>query len=259
MIDWGDGHYELTAKGIADAATEGIDALAPAAGERLLDLGCGTGNAAILAAKRGAKVVAIDPAARLVDVTAARAKSEGLDIDAKVGDAGAIPSGDASVDALVSIFAVIFAPDAARATDEMVRVVRPGGRIVITTWLPTGPIAAAGNILRAAMAPADAPSPPPPPWGDESAVRALFESRGASVELIKKTIHFESTSAGGWFAEQVENHPVWRFVNRALEATPEKWADVRKRSIEALEAGNLVKDGYRAASDYLVVKAVRGG
>jgi ubiquinone/menaquinone biosynthesis C-methylase UbiE len=259
MIDWGEGTYEHTAETLVEAAEVGVDALELAPGDRVLDLGCGTGNAALAAARRGAKVVAIDPAARLVEVTTGRANSEGLEIETCVGDASAIPGPDASFDALVSIFAVIFAPDAERAASEMVRVVRPGGRIAITTWLPRGPIFQAGMILRAAMAalaPPGTPSAPPPPWGDEAAVRALFESRGARVELTTRSIAFEAASAEAWFAEQEASHPVWRFVHRALEASPEKWRDLRSRSIDAIEAGNSAKGSLRVESEYLLVKAI---
>jgi SAM-dependent methyltransferase len=261
MLDWGEGTYENTAPTLVPATDAAMAKLALTPGERVLDLGCGTGNAAIAAARRGAKVLAIDPAGRLVEVTAARAKAEGLTLEARVGDAGDIGEPDRSFDAVVSIFAVIFSPDADRSADEMVRVTRPGGRIVMTSWLPYGPIAEAGKILRAAMielappAAPDAPPPKPPPWGDEAAVRALFESRGAQVTIDKETLHFESTSADGWFTEQESNHPVWRFVKRALESKPSAWNDLRARSIAVLEAGNLAKNAYRAASDYLVVKA----
>ena len=261
MIDWGDGTYEKTAATLTEAANAGIEALAIEAGARVLDLGCGTGNAAMLAAGRGAKVVAIDPAERLVQVTAARARSEGLAVEACVGDAGAIPADDASFDALISIFAVIFAPDAEKAADEMVRVVRPGGRIVITTWLPVGPIAEAGKILRGAMAalsPPGAPTPPPPPWGDPLLVRGLFESRGARVEIASRSLAFEAASAEAWFDEQQVNHPVWRFVHKALESSPDKWEELRARSIDVLSAGNEADDKLRVQSDYLLVTATRG-
>ena len=261
MIDWGDGTYENTAATLVDAAETGIQALAITGGERILDLGCGTGNAAIAAARRGAKVMAIDPAARLVEVTADRATEAGLDVDARVGDAGSIPAPNASFDGLISIFAVIFAPDPQKAADEMVRVVRPGGRIVITTWLPYGPIAEAGKILRgamAALAPAGAPTPPPPPWGDAALVRAMFESRLCDVEIARGSIEFEAPSAEAWFAEQQANHPVWRFVHHALQSSPEKWDDLRQRSIDVLRVGNLSKDAFRVASGYLIVTAIVG-
>lgn len=262
MLDWGEGTYEKTAPTLAPATDVGIAALDLAAGERVLDLGCGTGNAAIAAARRGAKVLAIDPSPRLVEVTRARAKAEGLALDVRVGDAGDVGEPDNSFDAVVSIFAVIFAPDAERAADEMMRVTKPGGRIALTTWLPYGPIADAGKLLRAAMIalqpppPPDAPAPRPPPWGDEAAVRELFASRGARVTLSKETLHFEAASAEAWFDEQQNNHPVWRFVHRSLEAKPEAWRELRERSVAVLEAGNLAKDSFRAASDYLVVRAV---
>lgn len=106
----------------------------------------------------------------------------------------------------------------------------------------------------AALAPQEGLAPPPPPWGEETKVRALFESRGARVELSTHSIVFEAASPEAWFADQEANHPVWRFVHRALEASPEKWTDLRDRSVDALRAGNLAPDAFRVASDYMLVK-----
>lgn len=262
MIDWGDGTYEHIATVLAEAAEAGVEALGVTPGERVLDLGCGSGNAAIAVARRGAQVVAIDPAERLVGVTASRAAAEGLAVEATVGEAGAIPAPDHDFDALISIFAVIFAPDAEQSANEMVRVVRPGGRIVITTWLPRGPIFEAGTILRGAMAelapqgpPGEGPPGEPPPWGDASRVRALFESRGASVTLTTRSIAFEAASPEAWFAEQEANHPVWRAVRRSLAEHPARWDDLRARSVAALRAGNQAPGAFRGTSDYLIVSA----
>ena len=139
----------------------------------------------------------------------------------------------------------------------MVRVVRPGGRIVITTWLPRGPIFEAGTILRGAMADLAPQGPPgePPPWGDASRVRALFESRGASVTTTTRSIAFEAASPEAWFAEQEANHPVWRSVRRSLAEHPARWDDLRARSVAALRAGNQAPGAFRGLSDYLVVSA----
>ena len=138
------------------------------ADERVIDLGCGTGNAALLAAACGARVIGVDPAARLLDVARGRAASEGATITFLSGEAASIPVGDASADVMVSVFAVIFAPDAVAAAAEMSRVVTADGRIILSAWIPQGTIfeftSAAGDAVRQALG---APSPPPPfAWHD---------------------------------------------------------------------------------------------
>ena len=257
MIDWSDGSYERTAQNLALAAERALDALGEIAGQRLLDLGCGTGNVALSAARRGARVVAVDPAIRLVDVTRARALEAGLDVEALVADAGAVPAPDGAFDLAASVFAVIFAPDPEVAAGELLRVVRPGGRIVLTTWRPSGAVFEAGTILRNAVpAPPSAPARPAPDWGDGAFVRALFEPRGASVTEEDAEMTFTADSPEAWFDEQEAHHPVWRAVRGWLDAGA--WSDVRARSVAVLRAQNEDPSGFRVTSRYAVVLVRRG-
>ncbi len=258
-MDWGDGQYELTAAALEPAAKRAVDAAKVGSGMRVLDLGAGTGNAALEAARRGAEVLAVDPAARLLEVCRARAAEQGLSVSVAQGDAGKIPAGDASFDALVSVFAVIFAPDAEVAASEMLRVVRPGGSIVVTSWVPEGPIAKAGAILREAM---ESVAPPPterptPAWGDPAWVRGLFTSRGATVSIEEDTLSFEAASPEAWFEEQAQHHPIWRRGRDLFADAPSKWERTRERSVEALRAGNEDPARFRTTSRYLVIVATR--
>jgi ubiquinone/menaquinone biosynthesis C-methylase UbiE len=120
-IDWGAGHYETTAVQLAPAAAVAVQRASLRPGERVLDLGCGTGNAALLAVRADATVTGVDPAARLLAVARDRAAAEGAQVDFTPGDAASIPLAEASVDAIVSVFAVIFAPDPGAAAAEMCR------------------------------------------------------------------------------------------------------------------------------------------
>ena len=106
------GRYEKTAEQLLPAARLVVDRAAPAAGERVVDVGCGTGNAALLAAARGASVIGVDPAPRLLDVARAQALAQGVDATFVEGDAAAIPLSDGEADVVLSVFGVIFAPDA---------------------------------------------------------------------------------------------------------------------------------------------------
>jgi len=267
MLSWSEGSYERTAQTLEPAASRAVDALGAPRGLRVVDLGCGTGNAAIEAARRGAKVLAVEPAERLAEVCRMRARELGLDVDVQAGDAARIPASDGAFDALVSVFAVIFAPDAEVAVKEMLRVVRPGGRVVVTSWVPRGPIAEAGALLRAAMAslaPPDAAAAtskagerPAPAWGDPAFVRGIFQAEGAAVAIEEGGLVFEAESPEAWFDEQAENHPIWRGVRLALDARPGDWGRLRERSVAALSAGSETSPRFRTTSGYLLITASR--
>ena len=259
MIDWSEGAYERTAEVLAPVTERALDALGAIAGQRLLDLGCGTGNVALAAARRGARVVAVDPAKRLVEVTRARALEAGLELQALAGDAGAVPAGDGAFDLAASVFAVIFAPDPDAAARELLRVVRPGGRVVLTAWRSSGAIFEMGSILRGALpAPPSTGSPAQraPDWGDVAFVRALFEPRGATVTLEEATLAFTADSPEAWFNEQEAHHPVWRTVRGWLDA--DAWSEVRARSVAVLRAHNEDPAGFRVTSRYAIVLVTRG-
>lgn len=253
MMSWSDGEYERTAATLEPASEALVASLGDLAGRRLLDLGCGTGNAALAAARRHADVVAIDPAERLVGVARARAAAEGLRLDARVGEAGAIPLEDGSVDVVVSVFAVIFAPDHDVAAREMMRVVKDDGCVVLTTWTDEGPIAAAGSILRASMGPRQGDVPR---WGDRAWLEALFARHGGRVEVAERTLPFEAPSAKAWLDQQVEVHPAWRAVRRAHEGREEAWARIYDGMLAALREGTT-DDPWRVTSRYLVVTVRR--
>ncbi len=253
MMSWSDGEYEPTAAALLPVSLAVVASLGELAGRRVLDLGCGTGNAAIAAARRAADVVAIDPAERLVGVARARAAAEGLRLDARVGEASAIPLEDRSVDVVVSVFAVIFAPDADVAAREMLRVVKDDGRVVLTTWTDEGPIAAAGSILRASLGPRPGPAPR---WGDRAWLEELFARHGGRVEIAERSLPFEAPTAKGWLDQQVALHPVWRAVRRAHEGRDVAWARVYDAMLAALREGST-DDPWRVTSRYLVVNARR--
>src|SRR3954452_3668306 len=133
-MDWSAGHYEQIADQVMPAAHAVVDRAVPVPGEHVVDVGCGTGNAALLAAERGARVTGVDPAPRLLEVARARAASRGLEATFALGDAAALPIEDGEADVVLSVFGVIFASDPLAAAAEMARVTAPGGRVVLTAW-----------------------------------------------------------------------------------------------------------------------------
>ncbi len=257
-MDWGDGTYERTAATLVSATRVVADGLEPVAGLRALDVGCGSGNAALELARRGAQVTALDPSPRLVEVARERAAAESLPLRVASGEAAALPFADGAFDVVVSVFAVIFAPEARAAARELVRVLGPKGRLRITAWAAEGPIFQAGQVLwRSAAPPGGAPPNERPAWGEVAFVRELFEPLGASVEASEHALSFEAESARAWFDDQEAHHPVWRGVRRLLADRPGAWDALRAESIDVLERGNELSAGFKVTSRYKVYAIAR--
>lgn len=252
-VDWGDGDYARTAAALMPAATALLDAVRPAPGSALLDVGCGTGNVALAAAGRGIEATGVDPSPRLVDLARARAARERRDARFLVGEAGDLPLPDGSFDAVVSVFGVIFAPDPAAAAGEMLRVSRPGGTVALTSWLAEGPLADVGRILRGAVLHDEGPIAR---WDDPDWSRALLAGAGArDVAVRTEQISFAAASPEAWVAGEEEHHPGWRAIRRELG--PAAWAGVRGRALARLADGNEDPGAFRVTSAYLVVTARR--
>jgi SAM-dependent methyltransferase len=249
MADWGIGEYELTARRLEPAADVAVAALAPRAGDRVVDVACGTGNAALAAARAGASVVGVDTAPRLIEVARRRAGEEGLDASFEVADAVAIPAEDGAFDAAVSVFGVIFA-DLGGAVAELLRVVRPGGRIVVTTWTTDGPTAkAVGVLLEALGAP-----PSGPRWSEPDVVRSAFAPHRVDVEYAE--IAFTAPSAEAYVAEQADRHPMWIAASPRLRELG-RYDDVVERSTAIFAEANEDAAAFRTTSRYHVVTVTR--
>src|SRR5262249_35219609 len=128
-VVWSTGAFEEVAEHIADVHLALVEALAPEPGDEFLDVGCGAGNVAQLAAQTGAHVTGIDLSPRLIDVAQSRGNEGGFHIPYSVGDAENLDVDDASFDVVASCFGMIFAPDHAAAAAELARVTREGGRL----------------------------------------------------------------------------------------------------------------------------------
>lgn len=235
--DWGAGHYEHIAAQLQGAAVAVVDAAAPVAGEHVVDVGCGTGNAALLAAARGARVTGVDPAPRLLAVARDLADAGGLAARFLEGDAAALPVADGEANAVVSVFGAIFAPDPAAAAAEMARVCAPGGRIVLSAWIPEGPITDAVRVVRRAS------GPPPFAWHDRDALARLF---GREVELTEHELAFTAESPQAFVEREFADHPLWR-ANDA--------PDRREQVLAVVARANEDPAAFRVTSRYVVATA----
>jgi SAM-dependent methyltransferase len=177
-VMWGNGPYQRVTETIVDIHDIVLERLAPQDGDRFLDLACGTGAVAERAAAAGAEVTGIDLAPALIETARERAGSLGLSCDYAVGDAENLDFPDASFDKLSSTCGIMFAPDHEAVAGELARVTKPGGRIALANWTPTGGLAK----MFAVMAPYQPAPPPSSPfaWGDEARVTELL---GETFEL----------------------------------------------------------------------------
>ncbi len=204
MVDWGKGRYERTAAELEPVAEAVVAVAAPGAGERVLDIACGTGNAALLAAARGADVLGIDAAERLLAIARTRAAATGLAAEFRAGDLQALPVPEATVDVALSIFGVIFAADPAQAIGEVARVLRADGRAYISAWVPSGPIDAMGAAFGRAMSEITGSSPAPRfAWSERAAVANIAAPLGLEVsttrcELAIRAASPEAYIDAGW-------------------------------------------------------------
>ena len=191
---WALGDYAAVARElIPELGHVLVDACDIGRGQRVLDVAAGTGNVAIPAARAGAEVTAADLAPELLDIGRHLADDAGLSLEWRRADAEALPFGDATFDVVTSSVGVMFAPHHQVAADELVRVLRPGGRLGLVAWTPAGFIGQMFATMKPYAAPPPPGAQPPPLWGDESHVRALLGDRVDAVATEKRSVsvHFE--------------------------------------------------------------------
>jgi SAM-dependent methyltransferase len=257
-LDWGAGRYETTAEELSPVAAAVVERAAISSGDRVVDVGCGTGNAALLAALRGAQTTGVDPAARLIDVARARAKESGVTATFVLGDAASIPVATASADVVLSVFAAIFAPDPVAAAAEMARVTAPRGRILLTAWIPEGAIQDCVGIFQKAVAAAiGRPAGPPPfAWHEQTALASLFAPHGFSVAVEPGQLAITASSASEYLEIQGRDHPM-SVAGQALLDSRGVGEVARDRALGVLEAANEDPGAFRVTSRYVVATATR--
>ena len=259
MTDWGVGHYERTAEMLLPAAGVLVDTASLRPGERVLDLGCGTGNAALLAAAAGAEVTAIDPSPRLLGVASATAEREGLALTCQQGDAASIPSPDAAFDCVLSNFALIFVPDPDAAVQELKRVGKADCRIAFTAWLPGGALGALASTAQELVRSAVGAPPPDPgfPWHDHRSVQALFSRHGMSTTVSEPhDLVVTATSPEEFLEAEMANHPLAIAGDEVFRSRGVS-EEARERLLTVLREQNEDGDAFRSTSRYVVVVAAR--
>lgn len=252
-MEWDDGRYEVIAEQLLPAAEVVVDLAGELDGKTVVDVGCGTGNAALLAAEGGAIVTGIDPAKRLLDVAAAEARRRGLDVTFEVGEAASMPVPDACMDLVISVFGASFAPDPKAAAAELARVRAPQGRLLLAAWIPEGAISRAVRLGRQMVAEAleQPPGSPPFPWHEPDALSELFEPYGLRTSLEEHEISFAAPSAEHFVDREAENHPLAVAVRPALEEAG-RAEELREKLLELYEEANEDPSAFRITSRYAV-------
>jgi ubiquinone/menaquinone biosynthesis C-methylase UbiE len=260
MPDWGLGSYEITAAELEPVAERVVAMAAPLRTESLLDIACGTGNAAIFAARFRCSVSGLDQAPRLIEVARSRAAAEGLEVEFLVGDAEELPFPDGSFDVVVSIFGMIFAADPEKAFAEMIRVLRPSGRAFLTVWLPGGTIDEMVGVVTRYVNEATGQSGPPArlQWHEQSALEDLASRHGAAVTFHEGELQFFAESPEDFFITNRDNHPMSLAVKPLLEKAGTTPA-MQREVLQVLERGNEDPEAFRATSRYRVVEVRRSG
>ena len=198
---WALGDYPAVAIDlIAELGPALVAASGVRAGHRVLDVGAGTGNAAVPAALAGATVVASDLTPELFVVGRQFAARHGAQLTWEEGDAEALPYDDGSFDVILSCVGVMFAPHHQRAADELVRVCRPGGTIGLLAWTPESFVGQLFKVMKPYAPPPPPGAQPPPLWGDEDHVRGLLGDRVTDVAV----------TTGSVIVDQFSSPQVWR-------------------------------------------------
>lgn len=186
---WMTGDYDVFARYMEKDAEVFYQQLGIKPGTTLLDVGCGAGQLALIAARAGAKATGCDIATNWLEQARTRAAAEGLEIKFEEGDAEALPYEDGQFDAVTSMFGAMFAPRPELVAAELTRVCRPGGTIAMANWTPSGFIGQMFKTIARHIAPSGMPSPAL--WGDEATVRDRFRTGIAELKLTPRLYRFE--------------------------------------------------------------------
>jgi SAM-dependent methyltransferase len=253
-VMWGNGPYQRITETVSDIHHLVIERLGPKSGIRWLDLACGTGAVAELAAGAGASVTGVDLAPALIETARNRAKEQTLEIDYRVGDCERLDLDDASYHRLSSTCGIMFAPDHAATAHELARVVVPGGQIALANWTPEGGLGQMFTMMRPFL-----PTPPPGAgnpfaWGREEVVRELL---GNAFELdIEEHVSTVNVSTGEEYWQLFSSS--YGPTKTAAEALDEDRRDqFRQTWVDFFDSRYRTAAGVSHTRQYLLIMGTR--
>lgn len=255
---WESGDFGEIAHSIENFAKEFMERLPLRRGSRVLDVACGTGNLAVIAARRGCDVTGIDIASNLIAQARARADREVLNIAFEQADAEALPFADDSFDLTVSMFGVMFAPQPGVAAEELRRVTKPGGMIALANWTREGFIGEMFGVFKAHLPPPPAGVPSPMEWGDEETVQKRLQPGFTDVRLMRRVAPmwypFPPADTVGYFRKY------YGPTLRAFESLPPSGQEALWRDLVDLQTRHNtaeVPGTTEVAAEYLEVIATK--
>jgi len=250
-LAWSSGDYAVVGTTLQIVGESLCEALDLRAGERVLDIAAGNGNATLAAARRWCDVVSTDYVPTLLERGRARASAEGLQVQFEQADAESLPYPDNSFDVAMSTFGVMFTPDQDKAAAEMVRACKPGGRIGLANWTPGSFV---GEIFKTLgkYLPPPAGIKSPALWGTEARLRELFGDRINSIDIERREFVFRYHSAAHWLEVLLTFYCPMHKAFGALDAALQE--SLAADLIALAERFNRATDGTLVApSEYLEV------
>jgi SAM-dependent methyltransferase len=252
---WSSGDYAVVGTTLQSVGEELCETLDLRSGQTVLDVAAGNGNVTLAAARRWCNVVSTDYVPALLERGRARAEAEGLSVEFKVADAEALSFGDATFDAVVSSFGVMFTPNQDKAAEELLRVCKPGGKIGLANWTPDGFIGQTFKTLGKYLPP-PAGAKSPALWGTQARIAEMFEAGATSINTEKR--HFT-------FRYRSPDHFLWTFKTfygpmlKAFAALDEMNQNALAKDVLALIGKmNRAEDGTMVVpSEYLEVVVVK--
>ena len=238
---WEAGDYGVFAQYLEKGALEFFDRLAIPAGTKLLDIGCGAGQLTIPAAKQGINVTGVDLAQNLVDQANEKARAEGLTIDIRQGDAEDLPFNNDVFDITLSLIGSMFAPRPELVASEMVRVCRPGGKVIMGNWTPEGHVGQMFRVIGKHVPP-PAIFPSPLLWGNEEKVRERFGSGVTDLTITKYLYPFTYPMSPAEVVDFFITYygPTLRSYNSLDDVLR---AEFRRDLVDVFTANNTATDG----------------
>ena len=256
---WESGDFGEVAKFIMLIAEQFMSRIVLKPGMKVLDAACGSGNLAVIAAHRGCVTSGLDIASNLIAQARERARKESLDIAFTEGDAEAMPYPDASFDAVVSMYGVMFAPRPERVVAELCRVTKPGGFIGMANWTTEGFIGKMFAVF-ARHVPPPVGLPSPLLWGNEAAVTSRFNGTVKDLQMTRYTARmcypFDPAGTVDFFRRY------YGPTHRAFAALAPAGQDALRRDLVELQTRHNVSprpDETDTPAEYLEVHARRAG